>query len=142
MAAANPNAISPDALRYRDLLNDEVFNSSQRPYPQFKGFELNGLYPAGRYFRDAGFLRAEKRASKGLALSAYYEYSKQMDDYSGPYAKQDYFNSQNEWSLSAWNQPQRLQLSYVYELPVGVNKPFLDYRDWRRLLNLSLFFAN
>ncbi|HUS06500.1 MAG TPA: hypothetical protein VMZ52_09400 [Bryobacteraceae bacterium] len=133
-AAANPNAISPDALHYRDLLNDEAFNSSLRPYPQFKGFELNSSYPAGRYFRDAGFVRIEKRASKGLAISAYYEYSKQLDDYSGPYGKQDYFNSRNEWSLSAWNQPQRLQLNYVYELPVGANKPFLDYSDWRRYL--------
>ncbi len=130
--AANPNAISPDALVYRDLLNDELFNRSVRPYPQYKGFDLNGVWPAGRYFRDAGFIRLEKRASKGLSVSAYYEYSKQMDDYSGPYGKQDYFNGQNEWSLTAFNEPQRLQFSYMYELPVGSNKPLLNYADWRR----------
>ena len=27
----------------------------------------------------------------GLALNAYYEFSKQMDDYSGPYGNQDYY---------------------------------------------------
>jgi hypothetical protein len=132
--SANPNAISPDALQYRDQLNDEAFNQSQRPYPQYKGFALYSSYPGGRYFRDAGFVRLEKRASKGLSLSAYYEISKQMDDYSGPYGKQDFFNSQNEWSLTASNEPQRLQLSYVYELPVGANKPFFNYSDWRRFV--------
>ncbi len=132
--AANPNAISPDTMVYRDLLNDELFNRSVRPYPQYKGFELNGMWPAGRYFRDAGFIRLEKRASKGLSVSAYYEYSKQMDDYSGPYGKQDYFNGQNEWSLTSSNEPQRLQFSYVYELPFGSNKPFLNYSDWRRVM--------
>ena len=68
----------------------------------------------------------------GLSLSAYYEFSKQMDDYSGPYGIQDFFNRQNDWSLTSYNQPQRLQLSYSYELPLGANKPFLTYSDWRR----------
>jgi hypothetical protein len=130
-SAANPNAIAPAALEFRDQLNDEVFNQSLRPYPQYKGFELYSSYPLGRYQRDAGFIRVEKRASKGLSLSAYYEISKQLDDYSGPYGTQDFFNRQNEWALTAYNQPQRLQLSYSYELPLGSNKPFLTYADWR-----------
>ena len=130
--AANPNAISPDALRFRDELNNLDFNRSLRPYPQYQGFDLYGLYPIGRYQRDTGFVRLEKRASMGLSLSAYYEFSKQMDDYSGPYGIQDFFNRRNDWSLTSYNQPQRLQLSYTYELPVGANKPFLTYSDWRR----------
>ena len=132
--AANPNAISPNALVYRDQLNDEQFNSSLRPFPQYKGFDVYSSYPLGKYQRDAGFLRLEKRASKGLTLSAYYEVSKQLDDYSGPYGTQDFFNRRNEWSLTPYNQPQRLQVSYSYELPLGVNKPFLAYSDWRRYL--------
>src|SRR5258708_31746666 len=129
--AATLNAIPPAALQFRDQLNDEVFNQSLRPYPQYKGFELYSSYPLGRYQRDAGFIRVEKRASKGLSLSAYYEISKQMDDYSGPNGTQDFFNRQNEWALTSYNQPQRLQLSYSYELPLGSNKPFLTYADWR-----------
>jgi hypothetical protein len=132
--AANPNAIPLDALRFRDRLNDEVFNASWRPYPQYKGFELYSSYPVGRYQRDAGFVRMEKRASKGLSLSAYYEFSKQLDDYSGPYGIQDFYHRQNDWALTAYNQPQRLQLSYSYELPFGPNKPFLTFPDWRRYL--------
>lgn len=132
--AANPNAISPAALVYRDQLNSLDFSSALRPYPQYQGFELNNQYPIGRYQRDAGYLRLEKRASMGLAVSASYEYSKQLDDYSGPYGVQDYFNRQNDWSLTSYNQPQRLQLSYSYELPLGESKPFLVYPDWRRHL--------
>ena len=132
--AANPNAIPLEALRYRDLLNDEQFNRSLRPYPQFKGFDVYAYYPRGRYQRDAGYIRLEKRASLGLTVSAYYELSKQMDDYSGPYGTQDFFNRQNEWSLTNGNNPQRFSLSYVYELPMGANKRFLAYSDWRRHL--------
>jgi hypothetical protein len=132
--AANPNAISPDALRFGDQLNNLAFASALRPYPQYQGFELDGLYPIGRYQRDAGSIRIEKRASMGLSLSAYYEFSKQMDDYSGPYGVQDYFSRQNNWSLTSYNQPQRLQVAYTYELPLGANKTFLTYSDWRHYL--------
>ena len=129
-SAANPDALSPSALIYGDQLNNLDFNRSLRPYPQFQGFELYGLYPLGRYQRDAGFVRVEKRASMGLALSVYYEFSKQMDDYSGA-GVQDFFNRQNDWSLTSYNSPQRIQLSYTYELPLGANKPFLTFSDWR-----------
>ena len=65
-------------------------------------------------------------------MNATYEFSRQWDDYSGPYGKQDFFNSHNEWSLTPWNSPQRLSLNLSYELPIGTNKPFLNFRDWRR----------
>jgi hypothetical protein len=133
-SASNPNAIPLDALRFRDQLNDEDFNRSLRPYPQYKGFDVYSSSPVGRYQRDATYVRLEKRASNGLSISAYYEYSKQLDDYSGPYGKQDYYNRQNEWSLTPGNEPHRLQVSYVYELPLGPNKAFLNMSDWRRHL--------
>lgn len=133
-SAANPNAIPLDALQFRDKLNDEEFNRSLRPYPQYKGFDVYSSYPFGRYQRDAAFLRVEKRASKGLSFSAYYEFGKQWDDYSGPYGKQDYYRRELEWALTPGQDPHRLQFSYVYELPLGVNKPFLAVSDWRRYL--------
>jgi hypothetical protein len=132
--AVNPNAIPADALRYRDLLNVESFNASLRPYPQYKGFDVNSSWPLGRYQRDAGTVRLEKRASGGLSLNLAYTFSKQMDDYSGPYGTQDFYNRNNEWSLTSWNTPQTVQLSYVYELPLGANRGFLTYSDWRRYL--------
>ena len=132
--ASDPNAIHPDNLVYRDLLNEEAFNRSLRPFPQYKGFDVYSSSPAGRYQRNAGFVRVEKRSSMGLSLNAYYEFSKQMDDYSGPYGKQDYYSRENEWSRTAGHEPHRLQLSYVYEIPIGTNKPFLSSSDWKRYL--------
>ena len=64
-SAANPNAIAPAALVFGDQLYNLVFNQSLRPYPQYKGFDVYSSYPLGRYQRDAGFLRVEKRASNG-----------------------------------------------------------------------------
>ncbi|MGO9239647.1 MAG: hypothetical protein ACLQBJ_02465 [Bryobacteraceae bacterium] len=132
--AANPNAISPDALQYGVLLNDTAFRNSLRPYPQYLDFDVNGLWPAGDYRRNNAWLRVEKRASGGLTVSATYEFSRQWDDYSGPYGKQDYFNPRNEWALTPWNPPNRLSLNLSYDLPFGAGKPFLNFRDWRRHL--------
>ncbi len=122
----NPNAIAPGDMIYGDNLYDYAFRSTLQPYPQYTGFELNGLYPAGRYQRDSGFLRLEKRASFGLTFTAYYEFSKQLDDYSGPYGNQDLFNLRNDWSVTSYNTPQYVTLSYVYEFPFGPNQAFLN----------------
>jgi hypothetical protein len=131
-SGANPNAIHLDALQYRDRLNDDSFRRFLRPFPQYRGFDLNGQWPAGKYQRDAGYLRVEKRASGGLGLSASYEFSKQMDDYSGPYGVQDFYNRANEWSQTAGNNPHRLSLTYSYDVPFGPAKGLFGYTDWRR----------
>lgn len=133
-ASVNPNAVHPDFLAFRDLLNEELFRRTLRPFPQYLGFNLNGLWPDGQYRREAAWLRLEKRMSQGLSLNAYYELSRQLDDYSGPGGRQDYFNRRNEWGFTSYNNPQRLSLNYMYELPIGTNKPFLSFEDWRRVL--------
>ena len=133
-SAANPNAISPDNLKYGVQLNDLSFRNALRPYPQYLDFNVSSLWPAGNYRRNNAWFRVEKRSSGGLTVSAIYEFSRQWDDYSGPYGKQDYFNSRNEWSLTPWNSPQHLSLNLSYDLPIGTNKPFLNFRDWRRHL--------
>jgi hypothetical protein len=133
-SAVNPNAISPDYLGYRDALYNQDFRVTLQPFPQYKGFELFQLYPAGRYQRDSAFLRVEKRASFGLTFTAYYEFSKQLDDYSGPHGNQDLFNLRNDWALTSSNTPQYVQLSYIYELPFGSDKPLFNFPDWRGAL--------
>jgi hypothetical protein len=123
----NPNAILPSNMSYGDNLYDYSFRSTLQPYPQYPGFELYGQYQAGRYQRDAGYLRIEKRASFGLTFTAYYEFSKQLDNYSGPYGNQDLFNLNDDWSVTTYNTPQYVTLSYVYEFPFGPNQPLLNY---------------
>ncbi len=128
----SPNAIPVEALRFRDQLNDEDFNRSLRPYPQYKDFELNGAYPLGRYQRNEWNVRLEKRASQGLTLNVSYGFSRQLDDYSGPGGRQNVYDREAEWSLTRWGHPHQFSFSYVYELPLGTAKPFLSYSDWRR----------
>jgi hypothetical protein len=130
--AASPNAISPDNLKYGVQLNDLDFRNALRPYPQYLDFDVSGLWPLGNYRRNSAWFRVEKRSSGGLTLSATYEFSRQWDDYSS--GRQDYFNSHNEWSLTPWNSPQRLSLNLSYDLPIGTNKLFLNFHDWRRHL--------
>jgi hypothetical protein len=78
----------------------------------------------------------EKQASFGLSFIAYYEFSKQFDDYSGPYGNQDFFNRHNNWALTSYNTPQYLQLSYIYELPFGHDQPPFHFAGWgERLVN-------
>jgi hypothetical protein len=131
---ANPNAINPCFLSYGDALYDLAFRVTLQPYPQFQGFELYGHYAWGRYQRNSGFVRVEKRASFGLAFTAYYEFSKQLDDYSGPYGNQDFFHWRDDWALSSYNTPQYLQLSYIYELPFGSGESLLHFLGWGRSL--------
>jgi hypothetical protein len=131
-SSTNPNAIPLEALQYRDQLNDETFNRSLRPYPQYQRFDVYSSWPEGRYWRDAGYVRIEKRTARGLSLSGYYEFSKQMDNYSGPYGIQNYYHRENEWSLTSSNNPHRLTLTYNYELPFGANRLLFTMSDWRR----------
>ena len=133
-SGSHPNAIPLAALEYRDRLNDEAFNRSLRPFPQYQRFDIYSSWPEGRYQRDAGYVRMEKRSSAGLSMSAYYEFSKQMDNYSGPYGIQDFYNRANEWSTTAGSTPHQVSFSVMYELPFGANKSLFTVTDWRRYL--------
>jgi len=88
----------------------------------------------GKYQRREGYINVEKRATAGLSLSVRYEISRQWDDYSGWYPRQDYYDRTKEWSLSAFNRPRRLSLSYIYELPFGTGKPLVSAAGWWRKL--------
>ena len=131
---ANPNAVPLANLVYRDQLNDEAFRATLRPFPQYQRFDVHSSSPTGDYKRNAAALRIEKRSSSGLTLTSTYEFSKQMDDYSGPFGVQDYYNKKSEWALTSSNNPQRFSLSFSWDLPIGSRKPILAFKDWRRYL--------
>ena len=127
------NAISLDALAYRDALNDESFRRTLRPFPHFQQFQTNGQFPLGRYKYHGADLGVQKRASRGLTLDFSYSLIRRWDDYSGP-GVQDYFDRDNEWSISRGLRPHRLSLSYVYELPFGKGKAMLTTSKLRHIL--------
>jgi hypothetical protein len=107
----------------------------QLPFPQFTGF--NGDSPPwANSIYNALQIRVEKRFSHGLQALVTYTWSKSIDNASttdgsvqwlggisnGP---EDLSNRRLERGLSTFDIPRVLQLSYVYELPVGRGKPLL-----------------
>jgi len=101
-----PNAINPQFLSYRDALYEEDFVYAATVPANTRVSSFYGLYPAGRYQRNAGFRTSGEAHSFGLSFIAYYELSKQLDDYSARTENQDFFNLRNNWALAAYNTPQ------------------------------------
>ena len=117
----------------------------QRPFPQFTG--VNGIaFPVANSIYHAFQFRAEKRLSHGLEFLVTYTNSKSIDDASithdglgwlgGSISLQDPNNRELERSLSQFDLPQVLNLSYVYELPFGRGKAFGN--KWNPVLNAFL----
>jgi hypothetical protein len=103
------------------------------PFPQYTIFEGDS-FPIANSIYHALQVRAEKEFSNGLQFLVTYVWSKSIDDASAtdgstvflgggngfsPLNVQDPFNLRAERSVSVFDIPQVLQLSYVYELPVG-----------------------
>jgi len=103
----------------------------QLPFPQFGGFGGDSP-PWANSIYNALQIRAEKRFSHGLQALVTYTWSKSLDNASstdggttwlgGITSLQDPNNRRLERGFSTFDIPQVLQLSYVYELPIGRNK--------------------
>jgi hypothetical protein len=105
-------------------------NSLLRPFPQYNGVSRGDSEPGrgNSYFHSAQF-RYEKRFSHGLVMLAHYTIAKMLDDVShgagnlnwlgGNTNLQDINNLRNEKSVSAHDIPQRLVVSFSYQLPIG-----------------------
>jgi hypothetical protein len=131
----NPTSpLSAPTVSYGQLL---------RPYPHYTGV---GIYrrPQAQSTYHALTIRAEKRFSQGFSFLLAYTASKSIDDGSGVAWWQgptgvdvlDHYNRRLERSISQWDIPQRLVVSYVYELPFGKGKRFLG--DPPRGVNLLI----
>jgi hypothetical protein len=117
------------------------------PFPQYQsgGPNTNGgittnccLENLGQSTYNALQAKLERRFRNGLNLMASYTYSKTLTDADSAYAgltafgSSDTFNAQNprdlksEKALSYQDVPHAFVLSYLYELPLGKGKKFLD----------------
>ena len=107
-----------------------------RPFPQYSGSV--GGYRAtpniGNSFYHALQMKYEKRFSHGLSMLAHYTISKMISDsdvagtdvdwITGGSSLQDLKNLRNERSLSVFDVPQRLVISFDYLIPVGRQRAF------------------
>jgi hypothetical protein len=108
-----------------------------RPFPQYGGIDTDCcLENLGQSSYNALLAKLERRFHNGLNLLASYTYSKTLTDadsalptfaqFSGGGLVQNSFNLKNEKSVSYQDIPHTFVISYLYELPVGKGKKFLD----------------
>ena len=72
---------------------------------------------------------SKKRTGQGLSLDLSYQILRRWDDYSGQ-GVQDTSDREFAWARTRGTRPQRLSLSYMYELPFGRGKPLLNGAPW------------
>jgi len=125
---SDPNSTigsSFDQISYQQLL---------LPYPQFTGVTTEPQMIGSSIYHGVQFL-AEKKFSNGLQFLATYTWSKSIDNSSqaddnvtwlGSFSGlQDPNKPWLERSLSTFDIPHVIQLSYSYDLPFGRGRPFL-----------------
>jgi hypothetical protein len=100
-----------------------------RPYPQYLNIQGRSN-PNGNSTYHALQIEAEKRLSRGLSIMANYTWSKAISDSDiqaglGP-AGQTFYNRRLEKAISTNNVPHIVNISYLYELPFGPGKAFLN----------------
>jgi hypothetical protein len=109
------------------------------PYPQYGTVTVLGTNAGSSTF-NAFNLRLEHRMSHGLSFLLNYTYSHALDDVGGPEASsssgqdaegingkrnQSIYPFQSTWGLSAGDQPDRLALTFLYQLPFGKGRQWL-----------------
>ncbi len=104
----------------------------RRPYPQFGNIVSTAPMWGNSSYHSMN-AKLEKRFSSGLNLLTNYTWSKFIDDVANgfengniPGGIQNFYNRQNEKSLSGNDVRHRLSMSSVYELPWGRNRRWLN----------------
>jgi hypothetical protein len=128
----NPNAIYPGFNNQGGDFSRSV-GQALRPYPQY-GNIINRLESDGQSIYHAGKLDLQRRFSQGIQFGLSYTYAKLITD-----AAEDVFGNsplngvvQNPFdraslrSISASIPPHSLVFNYIFELPFGKGKRFLD----------------
>jgi len=104
-----------------------------RPYPHYSDIAIHRR-PQAQSIYHAMTLRVERRFSQGFSFLLAYTAGKSIDDgsavawWEGPTSRSflDHYNRKLERSVSTWDVAQRAVISYVYELPFGKGKRFLN----------------
>jgi outer membrane receptor protein involved in Fe transport len=143
------NQLNPKYLTLGTLLNKSITDPAvaaagyRPPYAGFTGTLAQALKPYPQFFAvgpegaaignssyNALFVKAEKRFASGFQYLVSYTFSKTLTDTGlsayGRFGPQDTFNRGVEKSLSQYDVPQNLVVSFTYQLPWGPGRPFLS----------------
>jgi len=121
-------------LPYPDFENnnyDTTVAAAIQPFPQFQGLTSN--YPTmGNSTYHSLQLMARKTAPHGLSVIAAYTFSKTLTDtdsalaLSGLQVVQDFYNRKAEKAIASFDFPHVLKLTWIYELPFGHGRKWLN----------------
>lgn len=126
-------ATSPEARAAGIALPYPGFNKSVaqalRPYPQYLAINDRAA-PIGNSTYHSLQAKAEKRLSRGVTFLVAYTWSKAISDSNvmaggGP-SGQTFYNRRLEKGISTDDVPHILNVSYLYELPFGPGKRYLN----------------
>ena len=124
---------------FRPLYGDsEPIGQLLRPFPQYQGISSGATENVGQSSFHAFETKLERRFRNGLNLLASYTFSKSLTDAdstfpffsafaSNNFGAQNPFNLKTEKTLSYQDTPHALVISYLYELPVGPGKKYLNH---------------
>ena len=106
------------------------------PYPMYNPSEscggiCNNFDTTGAAFYNALQIQTQKRFSSGLSFLVSYTLSKTMANTDTGFStfnfgSENKFNQKSEWSIAGNDQTHLLNISGVYELPIGPGKKFLN----------------
>ncbi len=116
-----------------------TLGQSLRPFPQYNNiYSGGGIENVGHSSYEALTAKLERRFNSGLNLLAAYTWSKTLTDADstmpafsafdgGAGSVQNPYNLKSEKSVSFQDVPQNFVVSYIYELPLGKGKKFLNH---------------
>jgi len=141
------NQLNPTNLSLGDTLLDDINDHPEiaKPYPSFEGTVAQALRPYPQYQGvsthrlASGWsnyhslqMTATKRSSNGLSFLVAYTFSKALGTadnaigygYYGGYG-QDIYNRRADYSVTKYNVPHDLRVTWIYQLPFGANQRYL-----------------
>ena len=117
---------------------DKGIGQLLRPFPQYQDISSGVLENVGQSTFNALEAKLERRFRSGLNLLAAYTFSKTLTDAdssfpffsafaSNNFGVQNPFNLKSEKALSYQDTPHAVVISYLYELPAGPGKKYLNH---------------
>lgn len=130
-------AVQPTKLPYSNFNPNAFYFQALRPFPQYDFIATDCcLQNVGHSSYDALVASVERRMSQGLNLQASYTWSKTITNAdsiinvtNGINQEQNANDGKKQKFISNQDIPHTLVLSFIYELPFGKNKPFLNFTN-------------
>jgi hypothetical protein len=134
----NPGILTPSQAATVIASGNPNSVTVQRLNPAWGSRQIIESGANGEY--HAGYVKFDKRLSRGLLVGANYTWSVNMSDAdepnnvqdsatgagltpSSPQIPQSFLNFRNEWSRSAFDRPHRFVIHYLYEIPWFASSP-------------------